>query len=151
MRQPAEEFIKIGQVEIRFFVDGSHSAGSLDAFEFLVSPGAKVPAAHFHEAVDEFLYGIDGVLTVTVEGQRHELGCGDRYFIPRGAVHHFANLHAGPARALSVWSPALIGPQYFRELAAVINEGGPPDLAKIKAIMLEHGLLPAEMPEAVGA
>ena len=151
MQQPAEQLIKVGQVEIRFFVDGSHSTGAFDAFEFLVPPSAKVPAAHFHDAVDELLYGIEGVLTVTVEGERHELRAGDRCFIPRGVVHHFINLHTGPARALAIWSPALIGPKFFRELAAVIDAGGPPDLAKIKAIMLAHGLVPAELPETVGA
>lgn len=151
MQQPAEQFIQVGQVEIRFFVDGSHSSGAFDAFEFMVPPAAKVPTAHFHEAVDEFLYGIDGVLTLTIDGQRHELRKGERLFIPRGIVHHFINEHAGPARALSIWSPALIGPQFLRECATVINAGGPPDLAKIKAIMLAHGLIPAEMPASVGA
>jgi len=149
MQQPAEQFIQVGEVEIRFFVDGPHSSGAIDAFEFLVPPAAKVPAAHFHEAVDEFLYGIDGFLTVTVDGRRHELGSGDRCFIPRGITHHFSNEHAGPARVLSIWSPALIGPQFFRECAAMMNAGGPPDLAKIKAIMHAHGLTPAGMPASV--
>ena len=110
-----------------------------------------MPAAHFHEAVDEFLFGIDGVLTVTIDGQRHELGAGKRCFIPRGIVHHFSNQHAGPARALSIWSPALIGPQFFHELAAVIDAGGPPDLGKIKAAMSAHGLTPADMPTSISA
>ena len=63
MQQPEEQFIKVGQIEIRFFVDGSHSSGAFDAFEFMVPPAAKVPTAHFHDAVDEFLFGIDGCLT----------------------------------------------------------------------------------------
>jgi len=148
--QPVEELIKLGQVEIRFFVNGSHSSGSLDVFEFLVPPAAKVPEAHLHEAVDEFLYGIEGKLTFTVGDRRHEIGPGDRCFVPRGTVHHFINLHAAPARVLAVWSPALIGPQFFRECAAVINAGGPPDLAKLKAIMAAHGLTPAALPQTVG-
>jgi hypothetical protein len=32
-------------------------------------------------------------------------------------------------------TPALIGPDYFRETAAIVNAGGPPDLEKIKAVM----------------
>jgi len=151
MQQPTEQLIKVGEVEIRFFVDGTHSSGAFDAFEFMVPPAAKVPAAHFHEAVDEFLFGIDGVLTVTVDGQRHRLGSSDRCFVPRGIVHHFVNEHAGPARVLAIWSPALIGPQFLRECAAVIDAGGPPDLEKITAIMKAYGLVPAEMPVAVGA
>jgi quercetin dioxygenase-like cupin family protein len=151
MKQPTEEVIKLGQVEIRFFVNGSDSSGSLDVFEFSVPPAAKVPEAHFHEAVDEFLYGVEGTLTVTVGDRRCEIGPGDRCFVPRGIVHHFINLHAAPARVLAVWSPALIGPQFFRECAAVVNAGGPPDLATLKAIMIAHGLVPASLPETVAA
>ena len=151
MQQPEEQFIKVGQIEIRFFVDGSHSSGAFDAFEFMVPPAAKVPTAHFHDAVDEFLFGIDGCLTVTIDGQRHQIGAGNRCFIPRGIVHHFVNEHAGPARVLSFWSPALIGPQFLRECGTVINAGGPPDLQKIAAIMRAHGLIPAEMPAAANA
>jgi hypothetical protein len=39
-------------------------------------------------------------------------------------------------------TPALIGPEYFREMAAIVNAGGPPDLEKIKAVMTRHGLFP---------
>jgi quercetin dioxygenase-like cupin family protein len=147
MRQPTEQTIRLGEVDIRFFVDGSHSSGSMDVFEFLVPPGAKVPSAHFHEAVDEFLFGVEGVLTVTVNGQCHELGAGGRCFVPRGAIHHFVNHDERPARALAIWSPALIGPDFFHECAAVLDAGGPPDIAKLTSIMHAHGLVPAEMPE----
>ena len=151
MKQPTEQLIQVGDIEVRFFVDGSHSSGAFDAFEFLVPAGAKVPAAHYHEAVDEFLFGIEGVLTVTVDGQRHDLGAGNRCFIPRGVVHHFSNEQAGQARALSIWSPALIGPQFFQEIAAVMNAGGPPDLGRIKEAMHTHGLTPARMPTPASA
>jgi len=43
----------------------------------------------------------------------------------------------------SVVAPALIGPEYLREMAAIVNAGGPPDLEKIKAVMTKHGLVPA--------
>jgi hypothetical protein len=41
--------------------------------------------------------------------------------------------------------PAAIGPEYFRESAAVINAaaGGPPDREKMGEIMRRHGLTPA--------
>jgi hypothetical protein len=42
-------------------------------------------------------------------------------------------------------TPALIGPEYFREMAAIVNTGGPPDIEKIKAVMARHGLV-AVMP-----
>jgi hypothetical protein len=59
-------------------------------------------------------------------------------------VHQFANHGREDAKALIVISPAAIGPEYFRESAEVINAGGgPPDRAKLMAIMRRHGLTPA--------
>jgi hypothetical protein len=62
--------------------------------------------------------------------------------IPRGVVHHFVNEGAVTAKVLAVVSPGLLGPDYFRELAAVVDEaaGGPPDPAAIGAVMRRHGL-----------
>ena len=72
-----------------------------------------------------------------------DLGPGDSCFIPRGAVHGFHNLKQTDAKALAIVTPALIGPDYFRETAAIVNAGGPPDVEKLKAVMLKHGLVPA--------
>jgi hypothetical protein len=63
-------------------------------------------------------------------------------FTPRGAVHQFSNPHDEPARALIVLTPD-IGAQYFRDVAAVVNVGGPPDRSKLLAVMSEYGLVAA--------
>ena len=47
---------------------------------------------------------------------------------------------------LSTLTPGSIGPDYFRDIAAVVNAGGPPDPAKIAAVMARHGLVAAPMP-----
>src|SRR3954471_8980363 len=114
---PPPEVIKLGAIEVRFLLDGDATAGTLSMFEFLVPPGAKVPAAHYHEHVDEAIYGIEGVLTFTVDGHAAQIGPGDRCFVPRGAVHHFVNAGAEPTRTLAVLTPALIGPAYFKDIA----------------------------------
>jgi hypothetical protein len=38
---------------------------------------------------------------------------------------------------------ALIGAQYFRDVAAVVSAGGPPDRAKLLQVMARYGLQPA--------
>ena len=113
-------------------------------FELIVPPHAKVPAPHFHVAVDEVLYGLEGILTQTINGNTQELKPGDKSFIQRGKVHGFTNDHDAPARALCVLTPASIGPAYFREIAEVINAGGPPDMQRVLAIMQQHGLEPVK-------
>ena len=137
---PPKEIIRVGQLEISFLLDGDDTAGSLVMFELLVPPGARVPAPHYHERVDEAAYGLEGILDLTVDGRRIEIGSGDRCFIPRGSVHHFINTGEKPTRTLFVLSPALIGPDYFREIAALLA-GGPPDPAQVAEVMRRHGLI----------
>ena len=131
---------------MRFLITGEDSAGSIAAFELIV-PGAERLAApaHSHDHYEETIYGIEGVLTLTVEGERIDVGPGQALCIPRGAVHRFDNNGSQDAKALCVITPAAIGPQYFRESAEVINAaaGGPPDRAKMAEIMRRHGLTPA--------
>jgi quercetin dioxygenase-like cupin family protein len=142
MRQE-KETIRAGQIEIRFLLESEDSNGRLAMFEFTVPAGVKVPAPHSHTHYDESIYGLEGVMTFTVDGQPTDIAAGDTCFIPRGAVHGFNNLKSGTAKALAVVTPALIGPEYFREMAAIVNAGGPPDLEKIKEVMTRHGLVPA--------
>lgn len=137
------EIICVGQIEIRFLLEGKNSNSQLAAFEFTVPAGAKVPVPHSHERYDETIYGLQGVVTFTVNGRVTEVASGETLFIPRGAVHGFNNLKPANAKALAVVTPALIGPEFFREMAAIINAGGPPDVEKFKAVMARHGLVPA--------
>jgi quercetin dioxygenase-like cupin family protein len=146
MQQPEPEVIQVGQLELRFFFDGAATGNALTMFEMTVPPGARVPGSHFHVEVDEAVYGLEGVLTYTVDGVKNEIGPGDRVFAPRGKVHHFVNNGPVAAKVLSTLTPGSIGPDYFRDIAAVVNAGGPPDPAKIAAVMARHGLVAAPMP-----
>lgn len=140
-----QEEIRIGGLAIRFLIEGSASAGSVAMFEFDVAAGAKVPAAHSHDGYEETLYGLAGTLTLTVEGHRTELDPGDVLCIPRGAIHRFDNFHSEDSTVLAVITPGILGPDYFREMAAILKAaaGGPPDPAAIATVMRRHGLTPA--------
>ena len=85
------EEIKVGEIAIRFLVEGEQSGGSVAVFEAHVPSGARVPVAHSHDGYEETIYGLDGVLTWKVEGTPTEVGPGDVLVIPRGAIHHFDN------------------------------------------------------------
>jgi quercetin dioxygenase-like cupin family protein len=145
MTTSTREEIKIGEMAIRFLVEGDESAGSVAIFEFDVPAGARVAGAHSHDGYDETIYGLEGVLTWTVEGTATDVGPGEALFIPRGAVHHFDNTHGIDARALAIASPGIIGPDFFREVGAIVNAaaGGPPDFAALGEVMRRHGLTPA--------
>jgi quercetin dioxygenase-like cupin family protein len=139
------EEIRVGELAIRFLVESEESGGSVAVFEFTVPAGAQVAAAHSHDGYGETIYGLEGVLTWTVEGVAVDIGPGEALFIPRGTVHHFDNTHDVDAKALAVVAPGLLGPDYFREVAAILDgaAGGPPDFAALGEVMRKHGITPA--------
>ena len=146
---PAAETISLDPLEVRFLVTAAHSNGTLAAFELFVPAAQRLMApAHSHDHYEETIYGIEGVLTWTVDGQPIEVGPGETLCIPRGAVHRFDNNGSQDVKALCVITPAAIGPGYFREAAEVVKAaaGGPPDKMKLMEIMRRHGLTPAPPP-----
>jgi quercetin dioxygenase-like cupin family protein len=146
---PSDETIRLGPLAVHFLITAENSNGSVAAFEVTV-PGAQRLAApaHSHDHYEETIYGVDGVLTWTVDGKQIDVGPGQALCIPRGAVHRFDNNGIQDVKALCVITPAAIGPQYFRESAEVINAavGDPPDRTKMAEIMRRHGLTPAPPP-----
>lgn len=143
---PSEETIRVGPLTVRFLLTGQNSTGSVAAFELTVPGAQRLPAsAHSHHHYEETIYGVDGLLTWTVDGKQIDVEPGQAICIPRGAIHRFDNNGIQDSKALCVITPAAIGPQYFREAAQVINEaaGGPPDRARMAEVMRRHGLTPA--------
>jgi quercetin dioxygenase-like cupin family protein len=138
------EEITVGEMVIRFLLEGEQSAGSVAIFEFDVPAGSKIPAPHSHDGYEETIYGLEGTTVWTIEGEAHEVGVGEVVCIPRGAVHNFANTGSADAKALAIVTPGILGPEYFREVAAILDAAtaGPPDLAAIGDVMRRHGLTP---------
>jgi quercetin dioxygenase-like cupin family protein len=141
----SKDEIRFGGIAIRYLVEGFETNGTLAMFEFDVEPGGKVPGPHSHDAYEETAYGLEGTLTFTVAGNQVGLGPGQSVVIPRGAVHRFDNLGATGTRTLAIITPGLLGPDFFREIAAVLGDsaGGPPNLAAIGDVQRRHGLTPA--------
>src|SRR5207237_9685565 len=110
---PSEETIQIGRLAIRFLLTGDDSNGSVSVFEVLVPVGQKLAApAHKNDAYEEIVYGIEGVLTWTVDGNPIEVGPGQALCIPRGAVHRFDNLGNQDVKQVAVIAAALVAPGY---------------------------------------
>jgi quercetin dioxygenase-like cupin family protein len=142
MTGTTREEIKVGEMAVRFLVEGGQSHGTVAVFEFDVPAGARVPAAHSHDGYDETVYGLEGVLTWTIEGMPTDVGPGEALYVARGAVHRFDNNGAVDASALAIVTPGILGPDYFREIAAVLDAaaGGPPDFAALTDVMRRHDL-----------
>jgi quercetin dioxygenase-like cupin family protein len=133
--------INAGQLGIRYLVDGSQSA-SMGMFELTIPPASNVPPPHSHSNNEELVYVLEGTLRYTVGSDTRDLARGQSMHTPRGTVHAFSNPFDSVARALIVLSPD-IGAQYFKDVAAVVNAGGPPNKAALVAVMSRYGLVPS--------
>ena len=133
--------INVGQLVIRYLVDGSQTA-SLGMFELTVPPASNVPPPHSHSRNEEIVYVLEGTLRYTVGSDTRDLTPGQSMQTPRGTVHAFSNPFGTVARALIINSPD-IGAQYFKDVAVVVNAGGPPDKAALVAVMSRYGLVPS--------
>ena len=131
----------VGQLGIRYLIDGSET-GSMGVFELTVPPGSNVPPPHSHSNNEEIVYVLEGTLRYSVGADSRDLTPGQTMHTPKGVVHGFSNPFDDPVRALIVLSPD-IGHQYFKDVAAVVNKGGPPDKATLVAVMGRYGLVPA--------
>lgn len=143
MPSPLSEPIRIGPITVTFTVDAEASGGSVTVSRCDVLAGGGMPVAHSHDAFEETVYGLEGVTTFVVDGERIALGPGDTLCIRRGAVHTFF-AEQDDVAFLAIATPGVFGPDYFRELAALVDAaGGRPDPAAVGALMLRHGLTPA--------
>ena len=138
----AKEIIKFAGLETHFYLYNTDTNDQVCLFKVVAHPGAKMGVPHYHEHFDETIHGIKGNTTYTVDGKTINLGAGDSIFIRRGTPHGFANIGAESSEFLCVITPAVFGPEYFREIAPVLNQPGPPDMPKLKEILLKYGLVP---------
>jgi quercetin dioxygenase-like cupin family protein len=151
--QPQEQpVVKIGQLEIRYLMDGTVTGAGMGMFELTVPPGARVPPAHSHRDNEEIVYVLEGTLRYSVDDEARDLKAGERMYTARGSVHAFSNPHDRPARALVILTPD-IGAQYFRDIAEIASAPGGPSPAKLVEVMTRYGLVlaPPKPPAAAAS
>lgn len=136
------DIIRIGGLAIRFLQDRHGTKGAFDLFKMTVQPGAAMPVAHHHETWDETVYGLYGTTTWRIAGQDVFVGPGQSVFIPRGVVHGFRNDGDAEATCLNLLTLGVLGPEYFRELAALADAPTRNPVA-VRLVMTRYGLIPS--------
>lgn len=136
------ELIRVGEVSVKFLKSRHDTGGVLDLYEITMPPHAQGLVPHLHREYDESVICMNGIITWDVAGTQTHLQPGQQLFIPRGTVHAFSNQHRPTARMMCILTPGLMGPEYFMELAAVMDAGNPPNLAKVGAVMTRYGVVP---------
>src|SRR6266516_1287811 len=125
------EIMQVEQIGIHFLLESADTNGAVPMFEFTVPVGAKVPLPHSHKHYDETIYGVEGVITFTVEGKPIDIGPGESWFVPRGSVHGLNNLKKTDVKVLAIITPAILGQEFFKKAAAIVNSHGTPDEEKL--------------------
>lgn len=94
-----------GLGEVRILIDGAKSQNEwwlVHAEEF---PGFMTPL-HFHHDMDEFVYVLDGVLSIFTRDQWYDLTAGSFASLHKRIPHAQGNTSSSPVRFLGAGSPA---------------------------------------------
>lgn len=124
-------------ITLRILLGGDQTGGAMEVFEDIVQPGIG-PPRHIHHFQDETFFFLDGEFEVEIGGEHTKVAPGDVAFIPRGTVHAFKNVGAGPGRLRYVFSPAFKMEAMFRALHGALEEGAL-DQEKMARIAAQHG------------
>lgn len=135
------ESIRVGGMNVTFYITRHETADALDAFELTIPSAESVVVPHTHRNYDEWVLGINGITTWTLNGEIILLHPGESLFIPRGTPHFFANVHGEMGRVLCVQTPGVMGPEYYREIAEYYRDSEP-DVAAISSVMSRYGVEP---------
>jgi quercetin dioxygenase-like cupin family protein len=111
-----------GGSEILIKATGKDTAGTFFLSESTIAPGFRGPPPHRHERLVDMFYVLEGVLTVRLGEQTHELEAGSFACVPAGVVHTFSNRSDQPVRFLNFNTPAG-WENYMRDLAEAAQAG----------------------------
>lgn len=103
------------------------------AFETYDPPGTFVPP-HIHPDQDEFIYVLEGVIDLMLDGEESQAHAGDTVLMPRGIPHAYYNNSDQPARALFWVSPGGTLKELFDQLHELAD---PDEVVRLSAL---HGV-----------
>ena len=112
--------------------------GDFSLMERTLPPGGRRPPPHRHTNCSEAYFVLDGLVSVTVEGDELEVGPEGFVLVPRGTAHTFGNGGPGPARLLVIHAPAMDA--YFAALHDLWHSDQPPTPEQERALMARFGM-----------
>lgn len=121
-----------------YLVTGAQSRGDYGLYRWNMAAGKGGPAPHFHRAVSESFFVLDGVIQI-FDGTAWKDGHpGDFCFVPEGGVHAFRNESGEPASMLILFSPGAPREKYFEGLAEIGATGQRPSDEQMAEFFAAH-------------
>jgi len=136
------DVIALGPTTMRILEDGSTTGHRLGVGEITVAPHSGGPPQHRHAQHDEGFYVVSGTARFTVGAESYDVPAGGLAMIPPGAPHTFANPGDEPLVLLNTFTPDLYV-QYFRDLRAMIGQGGALTAEATVQVMSRYATEPA--------
>jgi len=136
------DVIALGPTTMRILEDGSTTGHRLGVGEITVAPHSGGPPQHRHAQHDEGFYVVSGTARFTVGAESYDVPAGGLAMIPPGAPHTFANPGDEPLVLLNTFTPDLYV-QYFRDLRAMIGQGGALTAEATVQVMIRYATEPA--------
>jgi quercetin dioxygenase-like cupin family protein len=111
-----------GSSEIVIKATGEETSGTFFLSETTIGAGFPGPPLHRHERLVDMFYVLEGVLTVRLGQETHQLEKGSFVCVPAGVMHTFSNQSDSPVRFLNFNTPAG-WENYMRDLAEAAKAG----------------------------
>jgi mannose-6-phosphate isomerase-like protein (cupin superfamily) len=129
----AGKVVSLRGTEVVYKAQGIRPGGGPTFLEFHPAPGFST-GDHVHTRIEEIFYVVEGEVQIRVGDHTLRARSGDFVLVPPGVAHGFGNPGEDPAKMLLVISPAGVHESYFEELADLLREPGPPDVAAVGAL-----------------
>jgi mannose-6-phosphate isomerase-like protein (cupin superfamily) len=137
---PGEQHADAPQLERPFFRFGSGQTGGLAALaEVQLPPLTAGPNLHVHTREDELFFVLDGVMTVQVGDQLHDVGAGGLVWGARGTPHAFANRAKDRLRIMIMWLPGGAEGLFVDMREYLKTVGGTPDPQVVADLQARYG------------
>lgn len=90
-------------INIRTLIRSNQTNQQLSSIEGAIGPKTMGPSPHVHKELDEMMFVQEGVISVLVGKDVHEVKAGGILFRPHGVVHTFWNATDQPARFMDMF------------------------------------------------
>ncbi|MEV7543966.1 cupin domain-containing protein [Streptomyces sp. NPDC089915] len=106
---------------IHYLATKESTRGEYGLYRVEMSAHAGGPKPHFHKAMSESFFILDGTVRVFDGKDWVDAEKGDFLFVPQGGLHAFRNDSDAPAEMLMIFAPGAPREAYFEGLAALAD------------------------------
>ncbi|MFD9213201.1 cupin domain-containing protein [Streptomyces sp. NPDC059544] len=102
----------------------ARTGGEYGLYRVDLAPRSPGPSTHFHRAISESFFVLDGELSL-FNGERWASGHpGDFLYVPVGGLHAFRNDSDAPVSMLLLFVPGAPREEYFERVGEMARKGG---------------------------